>query len=69
MKIAIFSDTHLRLPFEERKFKFLERVIKNVERIIINGDFWDGYTGRKSTKKIILPTRALLVEALVNILL
>jgi predicted phosphodiesterase len=43
MKIAIFSDTHLRLPFEEKKFKFLERVVKKVDQVIINGDFWDGY--------------------------
>lgn len=43
MKIIVFSDTHLRLPFEEEKFIFLEKIIKKADRVIINGDFWDGY--------------------------
>lgn len=43
MKILVFSDTHLRLPFEEKKFDFLKSIIQKVDQVIINGDFWDGY--------------------------
>lgn len=44
MKILVFSDTHLTPRFEEKKFKFLESIIKKAEQVIINGDFWEGYT-------------------------
>ena len=43
MTIAVFSDTHLRLPFEEKKFRFLEKLINKSAHVIIVGDFWDGY--------------------------
>ncbi len=43
MKILVFSDSHLRLPFEEKKFKWLEKNLGQADQIIINGDFWDGY--------------------------
>lgn len=43
MNILVFSDTHLSLPFEEKKFNFLKSIIKNADRVIINGDFWEGY--------------------------
>lgn len=43
MKILVFSDTHLRLPFEEKKFNFLKSIIQKADQVIINGDFWDGY--------------------------
>lgn len=43
MKILVFSDTHLRLPFDEKKFKFLKGIIQKADQVIINGDFWDGY--------------------------
>lgn len=43
MKTLIFSDTHLSLPFDEKKYRFLEKIIKQAERVIINGDFWEGY--------------------------
>lgn len=44
MKILVFSDTHLSPRFEEKKFRFLESIIKKAEQVIINGDFWEGYT-------------------------
>lgn len=43
MKYLIFSDSHLTDIFDERKYNFLTRIIKAVDRVIINGDFWDGY--------------------------
>ena len=43
MNILIFSDTHLYLPFDEKKFNFLKKIIEKSDRIIINGDFFDGY--------------------------
>lgn len=43
MKTLIFSDTHLTARFEKNKFDFLKRIISNADRVIINGDFWDGY--------------------------
>jgi len=43
MSILVFSDTHLRLPFEVKKYQFLKKIINRAERVIINGDFWDGY--------------------------
>jgi len=43
MKTVVFSDTHLALPFDQKKFDFLIDLIERFDRIIINGDFWDGY--------------------------
>jgi predicted phosphodiesterase len=43
MKTLIFSDSHLGLPFEEKKYKFIEGIIKPVDKVIINGDFWEGF--------------------------
>lgn len=43
MKYLIFSDTHLTDNFNESKYKFLKRIIESADRVIINGDFWDGY--------------------------
>ncbi len=42
MKTIIFSDTHLTTTFKARKYKFLEGIIKNADKIIIAGDFWEG---------------------------
>lgn len=42
MRTLIFADTHLGKRFEEKKFRFLKRIITNVDQIIINGDFWEG---------------------------
>lgn len=44
MKVIIFSDTHLEKDFNKRKFSFLKKIIQKADRIIINGDFWEGYT-------------------------
>ena len=43
MKILVFSDTHLFLPFDQQKFDFLYQIISKADRVIINGDFFDGY--------------------------
>lgn len=43
MKILVFSDTHLGKPFEEKKFNFLKGIISDVDHVVINGDFWEGY--------------------------
>lgn len=43
MKILIFSDTHLYLPFNEKKYNFLKKIIEKSDRVIINGDFFDDY--------------------------
>ncbi|KKP67257.1 MAG: hypothetical protein UR68_C0011G0006 [Candidatus Roizmanbacteria bacterium GW2011_GWA2_35_19] len=43
MKILVFSDSHLYLPFDERKFNFLKSIIASCDRVIINGDFYDSY--------------------------
>lgn len=43
MRILVFSDSHLTARFEERKYKFLKHIIERADRVIINGDFWEGY--------------------------
>ncbi|OGK18225.1 hypothetical protein A2866_05065 [Candidatus Roizmanbacteria bacterium RIFCSPHIGHO2_01_FULL_39_8] len=43
MKILVFSDTHLTHTFEPNKFELLKKIILKADRVIINGDFWDGY--------------------------
>jgi len=43
MKTLIFSDSHLTMRFEEKKFNYLHRIISSVDRVIINGDFWEGF--------------------------
>src|SRR3990170_7877882 len=43
MKILVFSDSHLTDKFEEKKFDFLKKIIRQSDLVIINGDFWDGY--------------------------
>ncbi len=40
-RVLIFSDTHLLSQFEPAKFEFLKQIIKQVDRVVINGDFWD----------------------------
>lgn len=41
--ILVFSDTHLYMPFDEKKFNFLKKIVEKSDRVIINGDFFDGY--------------------------
>lgn len=60
MKIIIFSDSHLTDRFEKEKFLFLKKIISNADKVIINGDFWDGYLTSfdnfvKSRWKMIFP--------------
>ncbi len=43
MKILVFSDTHLYLPFDQKKFDFLKKIISESDQVIINGDFFDSY--------------------------
>src|SRR3989339_1338248 len=43
MNILIFSDTHLYLPFDEKKYNFLKKIIEKSDQVIINGDFFDNY--------------------------
>ncbi|MEK7522571.1 MAG: metallophosphoesterase [Patescibacteria group bacterium] len=43
MNILVFSDTHLYLPFDIKKFNFLKKIIIGSDQVIINGDFFDDY--------------------------
>jgi UDP-2,3-diacylglucosamine pyrophosphatase LpxH len=43
MRTIIFSDTHLTSAFDQAKFKYLQNLIQESDRVIINGDFFDGY--------------------------
>jgi predicted phosphodiesterase len=43
MNILVFSDTHLYLPFNQKKFNYLKRIISKSDQVIINGDFFDAY--------------------------
>ncbi len=43
MKILVISDVHLTEKFDERKYNFLKKIISSADRVILNGDFWDGY--------------------------
>jgi predicted MPP superfamily phosphohydrolase len=44
MKTLIVSDIHLTHVFDERKFLFLKELFSSFEKIILNGDFWDGHS-------------------------
>lgn len=41
MRTLIFSDTHLPARFDKNLFAKLSEVIESVDKVIINGDFWD----------------------------
>ena len=43
MKTIIISDLHLTAKFNKRTFNFLKDLISSVDKVIINGDFWDSY--------------------------
>lgn len=43
MKTLIISDTHLDFPIEQKKLDFLKKIITQADRVVINGDFWDGH--------------------------
>jgi predicted phosphodiesterase len=42
MKTLIFSDSHLTNKPDPKKMAFLKKIINEADRVIINGDFWDG---------------------------
>ncbi len=43
MKLLVFSDTHLTEFVEEKKFNILKDIVSKADKVVINGDFWDGY--------------------------
>jgi len=43
MKTLIFADTHFSADFEPARYRAIIRLIQSVDRVIINGDFWDKY--------------------------
>lgn len=43
MKTLVFSDTHLTPVFDEQKYGVLVDVITQHDKVIINGDFWEGF--------------------------
>ena len=42
MKTFVFSDTHLTTKFDQQLYNKLEELIKRSDKVVINGDFWDG---------------------------
>ena len=44
MKILVISDSHLDQNFEQDKLIFLKQLVESVDQVIINGDFWEGYS-------------------------
>lgn len=43
MSLVIISDIHLTNHFDQRKFDKLRSIIESADRVVLNGDFWDGY--------------------------
>lgn len=43
MKTLIFSDSHLTDKFDQELFDYISNLVKGVDQVILNGDFWDGY--------------------------
>jgi len=43
MAILVLSDLHLFLPVNQKKLFYIENLVKRFDRVIINGDFFDGY--------------------------
>ncbi len=39
----VISDIHLSNPYEPKKHAFLQKLFEQHDRIILNGDFWEGY--------------------------
>jgi predicted phosphodiesterase len=44
MKTLVISDIHLTHRFDEKKYLFLESLFSQYDAIILNGDFWDGFS-------------------------
>src|SRR5690606_17718607 len=43
MQTIIFSDTHLSSRVYRKKLRYLQAVIETADRVVILGDFWDGF--------------------------
>lgn len=43
MQTVIFSDTHLSNRIYRKKYEYLQSIIQPADRVIILGDFWDGF--------------------------
>ena len=43
MKYLIFSDTHFTQKFDPAKFAIFKDAIEQADKVIINGDFWEGF--------------------------
>lgn len=43
MKTVIISDTHLTAKFNKNQFEYIKNAIGDADKVIINGDLWDGY--------------------------
>lgn len=44
MKTVVLSDTHLSSTFHPKKFEYLKNIIEDADRVVIAGDFWDGFS-------------------------
>lgn len=43
MKVLVFNDTHLSDKFDQELYDYIVNLVKKADKVIINGDFWDGY--------------------------
>jgi len=43
MSTVVFSDSHITSKFDRAKFLYLQSIVEPADRVIIIGDFWDGY--------------------------
>ena len=43
MKTLIFADTHLTNKYDPNLADYIAKLVKSVDQVIINGDFWDLY--------------------------
>lgn len=46
MKTLVISDTHLGGRAYRKKYHFLKSIIEDADRVVIAGDFWDGFITR-----------------------
>lgn len=44
MNTIVISDTHLTSKFDQRKFSFINKLIEQCDKLIVNGDFWSLYS-------------------------
>lgn len=43
MRTVVFSDTHFTNRFNQVQCDYIVKLVESVDKVIINGDFWDGY--------------------------